>query len=73
MLASVETSLQLVQPLGDWTLTLHTGEAIVIHAHAVEHLDIDEYVFCALVEGTPPVEIEIARVPKNIVRNWEGG
>jgi hypothetical protein len=46
---------------------------IVIHAHAVEHLDIDEYVFSALVEGTPVVAIEIARVPKSIVRDWEGG
>jgi hypothetical protein len=69
----VETSLQLVQPLGDWTLTLHTGEVIVIHAHAVEHLDIDEYVFCAYVEGTPVDVIEIARVPKSIVSEWHGG
>jgi hypothetical protein len=45
----------------------------VIHAHAVEHQDLDEYVFWAYVEGMPIVPVEIARVPKSIVRDWAGG
>jgi hypothetical protein len=61
----------LAVALGDWELTPGGGR-IWIAAHAY-HEDQGDYVFSALMKGTPNYEVEVARVPKAIVVRIEGG
>ena len=64
--------LMLTSELPSWELQLVNGEVIRLKAHAYSH-DQGTYVFVALMEGTPCYEIELARIPVNLVKSLRGG
>jgi hypothetical protein len=64
--------LILTGELPSWELQLVNDEVIRLKAHAYSH-DRGTYVFVALMEGTPRYEIELARIPVNLVKNIRGG
>jgi len=64
--------LMLTNELPSWELHLVNGEVIRLKAHAYWH-DQGTYVFVALIEGTPRYEIELARIPVNLVKSIRGG
>ncbi len=64
--------LMLTSELPSWELQLVNGDVIRLKAHAYSH-EHGNYVFVALMEGTPRYEIELARIPVNLVNNIRGG
>jgi hypothetical protein len=58
--------------LGEWTITLVTGDQVELAAHAF-HREKDAYVFSVLMQGQPGYEVHIARFPKSSVKEIEGG
>ena len=62
----------LAVELGDWDITLRTGEVVALHAHNYSQVG-DQYVFNLLMEGTPCYQVEIARFPIEIVSEIRGG
>jgi hypothetical protein len=64
--------LQLVHEPGTWQVTLHTGEVLQVAAHAYGEVD-DSYQFVLLMEGKPPFETEVLRVPRKAVSEIRGG
>jgi hypothetical protein len=64
--------LMLTSELPAWELQLVNGEVIRLKAHAYSH-EQGYYVFVALMEGTPRYEIELARIPDNLINNIRGG
>jgi hypothetical protein len=67
-----ETRLQLVHEPGTWTVTLHTGDVLQVTAHAYGEVD-DSYQFVLLMEGKPPFESEVLRIPRKAVSEIRGG
>jgi hypothetical protein len=43
-----------------------------VRAHGAKEDDA-HLVFVALMEGAPPVEYELLRLPRTAVEHWEGG
>jgi hypothetical protein len=70
--SKTQTRLQLVHQPGAWTVTLRTGDVLQVAAHAYAEVD-DRYQFVMLMEGTPPFETEVLRVPRDVVSEIRGG
>lgn len=70
--SQTKTRLQLVHDPGDWTVALSSGDELSVSAHAYHEAD-DHYVFAMLMEGTPPSEIEVLRLPRSAVAGIRGG
>jgi hypothetical protein len=64
--------LELVSELGTWHITLVTGNDIEATAHGYSKEEND-YVFSLLMEGEPPFEIDVLRIPVDIVSKIRGG
>ena len=67
-----QPSLVLTSDLDYWEVTLNTGEVLTVRAHAFGESKGD-YVFVALMRGTPNFEHEILRIPAATVSEIEGG
>jgi hypothetical protein len=67
-----QTRLQLVHEPGTWTVRLRTGDVLRVSAHAYGEVD-DSYQFVMLMEGKPPFETEVLRVPRKAVSEIRGG
>ncbi|HEX5945962.1 MAG TPA: hypothetical protein VFY82_06770 [Acidimicrobiales bacterium] len=65
-------ALRLAAEPGRWQVTLVGGDTIQLLAHGYS-IEADEYVFSLLVDGTPPFEVDAARLPRSLVREVEGG
>jgi hypothetical protein len=63
---------KLIGELGSWEVSLVGGLVMRLAAHAYSRQE-GEYVFVALAEGTPPIEIELARIPITLVAKIRGG
>lgn len=70
--SKTQTRLQLVHEPGTWTVVLHSGDVLRVTAHAYGELGAD-YQFVLLMEGTPPFETEMLRVPRSAVADIRGG
>jgi hypothetical protein len=58
--------------LGEWRVTLTTGDVLIVRASGVH--ESDEYlVFVVLMKGQPNYMYEIAKVPASVVADWSGG
>lgn len=64
--------MHLASEPGRWEIALAGGEQVHVLAHGYS-IEGDEYVFSLLMEGEPPVEVDVVRVPKLIVRSVFGG
>jgi len=53
-------------------VTLHTGDVLQVTAHAYGEVD-DSYQFVLLMEGKPPFESEVLRIPRKAVSEIRGG
>ena len=62
----------LSSPLDRWEITLASGDQMTVWAHGMKQ-DRAEYVFVALVGGTPNYEVELSRVPMAAVTDVIGG
>jgi hypothetical protein len=63
---------ELTSDLDFWEVTLKTGEVLEVRAHAFGESG-DDYIFVALMEGSPRFEYELLRVPVGAVAEVEGG
>jgi hypothetical protein len=65
---------ELMGDLTYWEVKLTSGEVITLRAHTARE-EGDTYVFVALMDGSPPFEYELARVPAAVVEKveWQGG
>jgi hypothetical protein len=66
------TRLELMGELGEWEVRLVTGEAVWLAAHAYTE-EQGDHLFSAFLEGEPPIEIPIARIPSKLVAKVRGG
>ena len=57
---------------GRWVVTLAGGHDAQITASGYSENDGD-YVFSMLIEGTPPLDVEVVRLPSDLVENISGG
>ena len=64
--------LELTAELGHWELTLMSGDVVSVQAHGYS-VEVGDFVFVALMEGTPCFEMEIARFPTSCVEVVNGG
>ncbi len=67
-----EPGLLLASEPGRWQVTLVGGQTIQLLAHGYS-IEGDEYVFSLLMDGTPPLEVHAARLPRSLVRAVDGG
>jgi hypothetical protein len=51
---------------------LHSGDVLRVAAHAYAEVG-DDYQFVLLMEGKPPFETEVLRVPRGVVSEIRGG
>lgn len=72
MASDLPTRFELVHELGSWEVTLRSGDVLEIAAHGYSE-DDNVYTFSALMEGAPPFEVEVARVPRELVEKIRGG
>jgi len=63
---------ELALELDPWFVTMAGGVVIQINAVGYSEED-DQYVFSALVKGSPNYEITVAKVPKRVVESIRGG
>jgi hypothetical protein len=63
---------KLTSDLDYWEVTLTGGDVVRLRAHAVKE-SAEGYVFSALMEGSPHYEYELARFPREVVQDWQGG
>lgn len=63
---------ELAAELGQWELTLVSGDVVSVRAHGFT-VEGGDFVFVALMEGTPCFEVEIARFPASCVEAVDGG
>jgi hypothetical protein len=63
---------RLTSDLDYWRVTLAGGQVLDLRAHGVKE-DESNLVFVALMEGSPPFEYELLRLPRAAVVQWEGG
>ena len=57
-------------PLGDWAVTLTSGDVMRVTAHAY-HVSDDEYVFSILMNGSPAYYVDLIRIPTALVTEVE--
>lgn len=70
--STTQTRLQLVHEPGRWVVTLRSGDVLDVAAHAYGEVD-DSYQFVLLMEGKPPFESEVLRIPRAAVSEIRGG
>lgn len=70
--STTRTRLQLVHEPGRWVVTLRSGDALDVVAHAYGEVG-ESYQFVLLMEGEPPFESEILRIPRAAVSEIRGG
>jgi len=70
--SKTQRRLQLVHEPANWAVTLRTGDVLQVTAHAYAEVD-DSYQFVMLMEGKPPFETEVLRVPRKAVSEIRGG
>jgi hypothetical protein len=58
--------------LGSWEVSLAAGGTLRLAAHAYSRQE-GAYVFVALAEGRPHYEVELARIPEELVVGITGG
>jgi hypothetical protein len=65
---------ELMGGLTYWEVKLKGGGVITLRAHSARE-EGDAYLFVALMDGSPPFEYELARVPAAVVEKveWQGG
>lgn len=63
---------ELTSDLDPWKVTLNTGEVLRVHAHGFSERE-GSYVFVALMDGSPPYEYELLRLPLTAVADIVGG
>jgi hypothetical protein len=63
---------ELTSDLDHWEVVLADGSMLRLLAHSYGE-DRDAFVFYALMKGTPAYEYELLRIPKDAVRDIEGG
>jgi hypothetical protein len=71
MSSSRETHV-LTDDLDYWVVDLKAGGRITVRAHAVGE-EGGYYVFVALMEGDPPYEYQLVRIPTEVVADFSGG
>jgi hypothetical protein len=64
--------LELASEPGTWHITLVSGSDIETTAHGYSK-ERDFYVFSLLMEGKPPFEVDVLRIPVDIVSKIRGG
>lgn len=62
---------RLTSDLGCWEIELTSGETMKVRAHGFGRHE-GSYVFVALMDGDPPFEYELLRVPGTIVVDVDG-
>jgi hypothetical protein len=72
LMGAESTLLKLVQQPGVWTVRLQSGETLQVAAHSYED-DHNGYRFLMLMQGKPPFETEVLRVPRRAVAEIRGG
>lgn len=72
MTEPLDPGLRLASEPGRWQVRLAGGETIQLLAHGYS-IEGDEYVFSLLMDGTPPFDVDAARLPRSLVREVEGG
>jgi hypothetical protein len=65
-------TFKIIGELGSWEVSIVSGGTLRLAAHAFS-LEGADYVFVALAEGQPHYEIELARIPKELVARIAGG
>jgi hypothetical protein len=70
--SKMQTRLELVHEPGKWTVTLRSGDILEVAAHAYGEVE-GSYQFVLLMEGKPPFESEVLRVPRAAVAEIRGG
>jgi hypothetical protein len=63
---------EFTSDLDHWEVVLSDGSMLRVRAHSYGE-DGHEFVFYALMKGTPNYEYELIRIPKASVRDIEGG
>ncbi len=63
---------ELIGELGEWEVTLVSGDVISVLAHAYEQVE-GAYLFSAFAEGQPVVELPLVRIPSKLVTRVLGG
>jgi hypothetical protein len=64
--------LELASEPGTWHITLVSGGGIETTAHGYSK-EGDLYVFSLLMEGRPRFEVDVLRIPVNVVSKIRGG
>jgi hypothetical protein len=64
--------MTLASEPGQWAIWLMGGETIRLIAHGYSTTE-QEYSFSLLMDGDPPFEVEVARLPRSLVRSIDGG
>jgi hypothetical protein len=72
MMSHEMSGFKLAGELGSWDISLVHGGALRLAAHAYSRQEHD-YVFVALAEGRPNYEVELARIPVDLVARINGG
>lgn len=72
MMSSAPGEFKITGQLGSWDVSLVDGGTVRLAAHAYSQQE-DDYVFVALAEGAPSFEVELARIPVNLVARISGG
>jgi hypothetical protein len=70
--STTQAGPQLVHEPGRWIVTLRSGDVIDAAAHAYGEVG-DSYQFVLLMEGKPPFESEVLRIPRDAVSEIRGG
>ena len=65
-------SRQLISDLPSWRVTLRTDDVLDIAAHGYS-VQEEMYLFSALLEGTPPRQVILVKMPAHLVANVSGG
>ncbi len=68
----VERHLELASEPGKWQVTLLNDNVLTVTAHGYSE-EGGIYVFSLLMEGQPCFEIDILRIPANLVSKIRGG
>jgi hypothetical protein len=72
MAVDKQGGFKITGELGSWCVSLAGGGALRLAAHAYSQQDGD-YVFVALAEGRPHYEVELVRIPVDLVVRISGG
>lgn len=72
MTEGISSNMRLASEPGRWEVALRMGGTVHLLAHGYS-IDGDDYVFSLLIDGAPPYEVDVIRLPGSIVASVEGG